>query len=91
MLGGDLAEDPLDNEEQLGDQMDALPYMCRLQYSRSAATLTRFFDPLTATLSSCLQAGACYTHPQTLLKCTLGAWSVRTGRDGVWTAFYFSS
>jgi hypothetical protein len=41
--GGD---DPLDNEEQLADQMDSLPFLARFQYEASAKYLTGLFDPL---------------------------------------------
>lgn len=29
VLQNGVADDPLDNDEQLQDQMDALPYLCR--------------------------------------------------------------
>lgn len=31
VLESQLADDPLDNDEQLQDQMDSLPYLCRFQ------------------------------------------------------------
>ncbi|KAI3436525.1 hypothetical protein D9Q98_005942 [Chlorella vulgaris] len=49
MQGG---EDPLDNEEQLQDQMDSLPYLCRFQYSETAEYLTSLSDPLIAAYRS---------------------------------------
>ena len=39
-------DDPLENEEQLADQMDALPYMCRLQYAHTQEYLCGIMDPL---------------------------------------------
>ena len=39
-------EDPLDNEEQLQDQLDSLPYLCRFQYERMSAYLCSVLDPL---------------------------------------------
>lgn len=59
MLAGGLGEDPLDNEEQLQDQMESLPYMCRLQYARSAQYLTRLADPLISHLQERMQTGVC--------------------------------
>lgn len=48
-------DDPLDNEEQLADQMDALPYMCRLQYARTQEYLCGIMDPL---ISACSERQA---------------------------------
>ena len=42
------AEDPLDNEEQLQDQLDSLPYLCRFQYAETAEYLVGLTDPLVA-------------------------------------------
>lgn len=39
-------EDPLENEEQLTDQMDALPFLCRFQYERTCLYLVALMDPL---------------------------------------------
>jgi exportin-7 len=46
VVGG--GEDPLDNEEQLQDQLDSLPYLCRFQYAETAEYLTSLTDPLIA-------------------------------------------
>ncbi|PSC72660.1 exportin-7 isoform X2 isoform A [Micractinium conductrix] len=46
------AEDPLDNDEQLQDQLDSLPYLCRFQYSETAEYLTSLTDPLIAAYQS---------------------------------------
>ena len=60
MMGpGPQGEDPLDSEEQLQDQMDSLPYMCRLQYSRSADYLTQLADPCIQSLQERVQTGGC--------------------------------
>jgi hypothetical protein len=40
-----LHEDMLDNEEQLQDQLESLPYLCRFQYETSAAYLLSLMDP----------------------------------------------
>ena len=66
MMGANEGDDPLDNEEQLQDQMDSLPYMCRLQYSRSATYLSSLADPIISALQSRLQAGAA-SHAPSLL------------------------
>jgi len=41
-------EDPLDNEEQVADQLDAIPFLCRFQYRATADFLLAFMDPLVA-------------------------------------------
>ena len=41
MLQNNLAEDPLDNEEQLQDQLDSLPYLCRFQVPPCALICSR--------------------------------------------------
>ena len=51
-------DDPLDNEEQLADQMDALPYMCRLQYARTQEYLCGIMDPLISAMSERQASGA---------------------------------
>ena len=50
-------EDPLDNEEQLGDQMEALPYMCRLQYASTQDYLCGLADPLISAASERAASG----------------------------------
>ena len=51
VLGAGAGEDPLDNEEQVADQMDALPYMCRFQYEHAAQRIAARMDPLLAAYS----------------------------------------
>ncbi len=46
LAGG--SEDPLDNDEQLQDQMDSLPYLCRFKYEDTAKYLTSLMDSLVA-------------------------------------------
>ena len=41
VLQNNLAEDPLDNEEQLQDQLDSLPYLCRFQVPPCALICSR--------------------------------------------------
>ena len=50
-------DDPLDNEEQLADQMDALPYMCRLQYAHTQEYLCGIMDPLITAASERASSG----------------------------------
>ena len=45
-------EDPLENEEQMTDQMDALPFLCRFQYERTCSYLTSLMDPLMSAYSA---------------------------------------
>jgi len=46
VLQNSLLEDMLDNEEQLSEQMDALPYLVRFQYDKSAAYIASRMDPI---------------------------------------------
>jgi hypothetical protein len=57
--GGD---DPLDNEEQLADQMDSLPFLARFQYEASAKYLTGLFDPLAVLYKARESACPCNAH-----------------------------
>ncbi len=56
VLGAGVGEDPLDNEEQVADQMDALPYMCRFQYEHAAQRIAARMDPLLAAYSKARSA-----------------------------------
>ncbi len=51
VLSNGQMEDPLENEEQLQEQMDSLPYMCRFQYDKSVELLTGRMDPIIAAYS----------------------------------------
>lgn len=55
--GGAPLEDPLDNEEQLSDQMDSLPYLCRFQYAETAEFLLGLLDPRLAQYQASSGAG----------------------------------
>lgn len=48
VAAGGAGEDPLDNEEQLQDQLDSLPHLCRFQYAPTAEFLASLADPLIA-------------------------------------------
>ncbi len=41
-------EDPLEQEDQLADQLDSLPLLCRFQYADTAEFITGLMDPLLA-------------------------------------------
>ena len=41
-------EDPLENEEQLQEQLEAVPYLARFDYSRTSEYLCAIIDPLMA-------------------------------------------
>ena len=58
LAGGGGVEDPLDNEEQLGEQMEALPYLCRFQYEQTTDYLAGIIDPLIAAYSKASAGGA---------------------------------
>jgi len=42
--GGEV-DDPLDNEEQLAEQLDALPSLCRFQLQQASAYVLSLFEP----------------------------------------------
>lgn len=46
-------EDPLDKEEELQDQMDSLPYLCRFQYENTCTYICSLLDPVIETFSNC--------------------------------------
>ena len=52
VLQGGL-EDPLDKEEELQDQMDSLPYLCRFQYDDTCTYICGILDPVIEAFSSC--------------------------------------
>ena len=56
--GGGGGEDPLDNEEQLGDQLDALPFLCRFQYDATSAYLLALMDPVLVAYQAAAAGGA---------------------------------
>ena len=52
VLRGGL-EDPLDKEEELQDQMDSLPYLCRFQYENTCTYVCGLLDPTIEAFSQC--------------------------------------
>lgn len=46
---------------QVADQLDAVPFLCRFQYSRTAEYLLRFLDPLVAAYTNAASPGALRT------------------------------
>lgn len=46
VLGNAMLEDLLDNEEQMAEQLDSLPFLCRFQYDKSAAYICALMDPM---------------------------------------------
>lgn len=48
VLANGIAEDPLESEEQLQEQMDSLPYMCRFQYEYAVELIVGRMDPIVA-------------------------------------------
>eukprot|EP00898_Chlorokybus_atmophyticus_P001655 jgi/Chlat1/2490/Chrsp175S02362 len=46
VLQSNFTDDPLDNEEQLQDQLDSLPYLCRFQYEKTTEYLTTLLEPV---------------------------------------------
>lgn len=51
-------EDPLENEEQLQDQLESLPYLCRFQYEKMSQYICSVFDPLLAQYRQITQMGS---------------------------------
>uniref|UniRef100_A0A061RU54 Ran-binding protein n=1 Tax=Tetraselmis sp. GSL018 TaxID=582737 RepID=A0A061RU54_9CHLO len=51
VLQNGVADDPLDNEEQLQDQMDSLPYLCRFQYEKMSKYICSIMDPILSAFS----------------------------------------
>ena len=49
-------DDPLDREEELQDQMENLPYLCRFQYEESCKYLCGLMDPVVDAFSQCKPA-----------------------------------
>ena len=47
------AEDPLDNDEQLQDQLESLPHLCRFKYETTVTFLTQLLDPTIAEFNHC--------------------------------------
>ncbi|CAL5227709.1 g10719 [Coccomyxa viridis] len=68
VLSNGQMEDPLENEEQLQEQMDSLPYMCRFQYDKSVELLTGRMDPIIAAYSKAGTEGAADSASITLLE-----------------------
>lgn len=46
VLQSGVGDDPLDNDEQLQDQLDSLPYLCRFQYEKMSKYLCSLMDPI---------------------------------------------
>lgn len=53
-------DDPLDKEEELQDQMENLPYLCRFQYEESCKYICGLLDPVVDAFSKC-KADASYS------------------------------
>eukprot|EP00951_Prasinocladus_malaysianus_P012227 scaffold91009_cov49-Prasinocladus_malaysianus.AAC.1 len=46
VLQNGASDDPLDNDEQLQDQLDSLPYLCRFQYDKMSKYICSLMDPV---------------------------------------------
>lgn len=46
VLANSTMDDPLDNEEQLQDQMESMPAMCRFLYDATCEYICSIYDPL---------------------------------------------
>ena len=63
VLQNNLADDPLDNEEHLQDQMDSLPYLCRFQYEKSSSYVAALLEPILQVQCSIRHTARPLTHP----------------------------
>ena len=57
VLDNNLEDDPLDNEDQMAEQMESLPYPCRFQYDKTSEYLCTLLDPLAASYAKGLVPG----------------------------------
>ena len=57
VLDNNLEDDPLDNEDQMAEQMESLPYPCRFQYDKTSEYLCSLLDPLAASYAKGLVPG----------------------------------
>lgn len=57
VLDNNLEDDPLDNEDQMAEQMESLPYPCRFQYDKTSEYLCSLLDPLAASYGKGLVPG----------------------------------
>jgi len=55
--GAQGVEDPLESQDQLSDQMDALPYLCRFRYEQTADYLQSVIAPLAQQWEAAAQQG----------------------------------
>eukprot|EP00798_Chlamydomonas_sp_ICE-L_P019293 gene19293-25939_t len=67
VLQNNMLEDMLENEDQLTEQMDALPYLVRFQYDNSAAFIVRLMEPLCDSFSQAAKT-ACSAQQMALLE-----------------------
>lgn len=70
--GGGADVDLLDQEDALAEQLDALPYLLRFQYERSAAYLASIVDPR-------VEAYKQVRGPRTLCACNAMLWNTQCG------------
>ncbi|KAH9557462.1 hypothetical protein CY35_07G085500 [Sphagnum magellanicum] len=68
VLQNNITEDPLDNEEQLQDQLDSLPYLCRFQYEKTSNYIITLLEPILQayTEAARLQTGVNNTQLQAM-------------------------
>lgn len=64
VLQNGLLEDLLDNEEQLSDQLESLPYLCRFQYESSSTFICSLMDPLIEAFKAFTTVVGGHTSPQ---------------------------
>ena len=58
VLQGQTTEDPLESDEQIADQMEALPQLCRFQYDKACDYLLGVLNPLVESYQAMGQSGA---------------------------------
>jgi len=58
VMQGNCQDDPLENDEQLQEQLDSLPHLCRFQYEQSSKLITLLLDPLLQRYGECAGVAA---------------------------------
>ena len=80
MLANTALDDPLENAEQLADQMDSLPFIFRFEYEEMNQYFCSLMDPIVAAYSRGLVAGET-TSPEFSQQQPILLWSNKTCYD----------
>lgn len=74
-MGNSNLDDPLENAEQLSEQMESLPYIFRFEYGNMNTYLCSLMDPIVTAYSQGLVPGmlSCLKGAVTAVSCLLAA------------------